>query len=262
MRFSQNDPPIRDRRSAPFPTHFLITFIESGASKVSCSANPFIMMKSLTEQLGGKPKEIQRQGKKYLAYVTEREQSNAIQKITHINKFKVTVETHPSFNDTKRIIYTSRYTPTTDFSAFAGGLAEDYGVTEVRQATWIKSRNANSIAYQITFPGHDAPEFIVIPGEQGRTKTYPVATWPPMCKKCLEYGHVIAYCQPHTPQRCKKCAGEHDREDCTVRQPKCYHCSCMHEAGDRDCHGPKKNNNHTKRTQSYTETSHPNLERR
>ena len=89
------------------------------------------MIKSLEDQLGGRPESVRKQGMKYLTHVTKLEQSNTIQKITHIDKHKVTVEIHPSFNSTKRIIYTPCYTLKTDLKGFAAGLAKDFGATEL-----------------------------------------------------------------------------------------------------------------------------------
>ena len=152
MHSSQDDPPSEEKRPTPFPTHFLITLKDNGASRTAPSINPFTMMKSLVQQLGGKPESVRRQGLKYLAHVVNSEQSAAIQEITHIDKHGVTVELHPSFNSTKRIIFTSNYTPTTDLGALKAGLKQDYEVTDVSLAKWIKPRNPCSKAYQITFP--------------------------------------------------------------------------------------------------------------
>ena len=52
---------------------------------------------------------------------------------------------------------------------------------------------------------------------------------------CLKYGHVSKYCKPNAPQRCQSCAGEHDKKKFTARQPSCYHCLCLHKAGDSVC---------------------------
>ena len=126
--YFQADPATQVKGPPPFPTHFIMTLKDDGASRSPPPINPFAMMKSLAAQLAAK---LKLTGSKFLAHDARSDQSTAIQKSTQIYKRKVIFELHPFFNGSKLIIYTSCYTPTTALSTFAAGLAKYYGVTEV-----------------------------------------------------------------------------------------------------------------------------------
>ncbi|CAH2094955.1 unnamed protein product, partial [Euphydryas editha] len=61
-------------------------------------------------------------------------------------------------------------------------------------------------------------------------------TGPSQCHRCQAFGHSSANC--HRPQKCVRCAGEHNAGDCTRRRdepPTCANCAQSHTANDRRC---------------------------
>ena len=57
---------------------------------------------------------------------------------------------------------------------------------------------------------------------------------PIMCRKCLEYGHEMNYCDGKLI--CGKCSGEvYERSKCTDEAVKRFHCDQNHEAEVNMC---------------------------
>ena len=81
-----------------------------------------------------------------------------------------------------------------------------------------------------------------MPGEQAKTKVYKIKRKPPMCRKCLEYGHSVKYCRGNLS--CARCGrADHEADDCQESQKSCFHCDEDHYAGSKVCKERKKRKN-------------------
>ena len=117
------------------------------------------------------------------------------------------------------------------FQAFQTRLKEQYGLHEVVEATWVKTKqNGSAHSLLLTFYG-ELPQYINVPGEMTRTKVYEHKQRPFMCRNCLEYGHGKNSCQ--NEKRCSK--ENHEKSECKSDGARCYHCGQDHEVGDGTC---------------------------
>ena len=146
---------------------------------------------------------------------------------------------HKHFNDTKVVFYTYQH-EFTNTEKFKEGLQEDYQITELIPAHWIKTKNMKATAFLATFKGKNIPQYISIPGEQAKTKLYEHIPNPIRCNKCQSYGHTEKYCKNSVPI-CGKCSTPgHRIETCNSASIKCHHCSEPHYAGHRACQKQKE----------------------
>ena len=144
---------------------------------------------------------------------------------------EVTVNT--ALNINKGFVYIYGYNMV-DFESFKEGLTKQYGLSSVIEATWIKSKRANSAKpLLLTFP-NELPLYLDIPGEMMRTKVLEYKQRPLICRKCMEYGHGKNQCDRE--QTCSRCGmSGHGRDDCNSDEMKCFHCEGNHEAGSNLC---------------------------
>lgn len=211
------------------PKYFTLTFTETSNEK---STNPYQLLKAITSTIGSKPKTIRRQGENYVITIDPKFNEKILQ-IRSVSGSPCTITKHSSMNSTTGLIYTYDILAENS-SSFMAGLKSEYNLEEIKHATWIKPRNKRAIAFLVTFQKIELPEFIVIPGEQSKTKVYPYIPKPMRCRKCQDYLHTMKYCES-SEIVCGKCSEAHLTETCTSSTLKCFHCNGAHEAGNRRC---------------------------
>lgn len=210
---------------------FFILAMPPGRKRQVC---PFRFEKSLTDQLNGQPKRIQSSGRDgFLIEVCSEEQSNKIKQISHIEGEQCTIKEHTFFNQSKAIIYLQN-NDINNFSSFRDGLKQEYQITDVNEATWIKPRHPDTKVFSLTFQNDNIPEYIKVIGEYSLTKVYPQKNKPLQCARCQEYGHVAARCSARASV-CGKCSEQHDTRDCTADTHRCSNCNGDHRAGHSSC---------------------------
>ncbi|CAL9687399.1 unnamed protein product [Knipowitschia caucasica] len=110
--------------------------------------------------------------------------------------------------------------------------AEVSGVRRFK--TMRKGERSDSTAVLLTFKDESLPQKVSL-----GYLVYPVKPYvrPPLrCYKCQRFGHIAAVCRGS--RRCGKCAGDHDRSECTSSEVKCCNCGGNHMAAFRGCeHG-------------------------
>ena len=165
--------------------------------------------------------------------VASKEQSTAMQEVKDINGISVKVGVNTALNVNKGVLYIYGYNMV-DFEAFKAGLAEQYGLSSVVEAAWIKPRRGNNAKpVWLTFP-IGLPQHLNIPGEMMMTKVLEYKRRQLMCKRCLIYGHGKNQCEKE--YRCGKCeTNRHMKQECSGAEVKCFHCKEGHEAGSGWC---------------------------
>ena len=179
--------------------------------------------------IGSKPKAIRTvNSTTFRVEVGSIEQSTAQLNITEINGIDAEITVNITFHKIKGLVCIYEYNMC-GFQEFQSRLKEQYGLHEIVEATWIKTkRNNNARPLLLTFC-RELPQYIDVPGEIVRTKVFEYKQRPLMCRKCLEYGHGKNHCEGK--QRCGKCSGEgHEISECTDEAVKCYHWGQHHGA--------------------------------
>lgn len=212
------------------PSHFLCKLDPA----LKRSLSPWTLEKCLHHKLGEKPVSIRSSGPDgFVIHVAEGTRPSLIQEITAINNIPVTISEHPHFNTQQGLIFIQEYN-LSDFERYRAGLIEEFGLQDAVRASWIHPRNPASSALLLTFRDN-CPDYIDVPGEQGRVKVYEYVPKPMMCNLCLDYGHTAKHCQRSTTI-CGKCAGSgHAAAACTSLTKECHHCSGDHFAGSSKC---------------------------
>ena len=96
--------------------------------------------------------------------------------MTNVLNVKCEVTHHRSFNSTKGLIYVTHF-DVADEESFKQGLQEEYNISEMLSAKWIKLRDQNSQAFLLTFNQTKIPEFTLLKifvKSTGNSITYPV----------------------------------------------------------------------------------------
>lgn len=225
-----NEQVMQETQLPKFVTHFDCTISVEDKRKIS----PWLLEKSITTHLGGKPKSIRSSNKSaFTVEVKDQLQSRKIKLLTNINEFPVTVSENLNYGTQKGLIYVYEYNMT-NFDKYKQGLLNKCGVQDAAVASWITPRSKQATPILVTLRGLVLPEFLDIPGEQAKTKIFEMKPKPMLCKKCQTYGHGVKYCERE--ERCAKCSEEgHQMNQCAAESPKCYHCSDNHIAGAREC---------------------------
>ena len=81
-----------------------------------------------------------------------------------------------------------------DVQLFKEELLENYNVSEIKRAEFIKTRNPNTKAFIITLSQEKLPYTLYIPGERSDTKVIPSNNKPMLCRNCQKYGHTDKRC--------------------------------------------------------------------
>ena len=92
-----------------------------------------------------------------------------MQEVKDINGISVEVSVNTVLNVNKMLFYIYGYNMV-DFEGFKAELAEQYGLSNVVEATWITPRRGNNAKpLLLTFPD-ELPQYLNIPGEMMMTK--------------------------------------------------------------------------------------------
>ena len=218
-------------KTESFTKYFLIS-MQTGVKRTLC---PFEFERMLSDKLGGPPESISGSGRDgFLVSVYSKVQSERIINIGEVCGTQCTVMEDKFFNECKGLIYVYGY-EINDLESFKEGLAEEYNVTEVIRATWIKTRSEGTQCFLVTFKEEVLPKFVNIPGEAQLTQIYEYKDRPMQCAKCLKYGHTAKRCSNDFPI-CAKCASVgHQAKDCTSEHLMCHNCGGNHRAGNFIC---------------------------
>lgn len=212
-----------------FITHFDCSMGSDNKRKMS----PWTLEKCIAVHLGSKPAAIRSSKNAFTVVVRDRHQSMKMKSLTTINDLPVTVTQNLTYGTQKGLIFVYEY-DMSNFENYKLGLLDRCGVQDAVVADWIKVKNPLATPMVVTFRGPTLPEYIAIPGEQAMTKVLEMKQKPLMCKKCLEYGHGVKFCQGE--ERCAHCGEEgHQVENCSAEGPTCFHCSSNHIAGAKEC---------------------------
>ena len=125
--------------------------------------------------------------------VRSREQGNKINELNNVNNIKCKYEKHLYLNQSKGLIYVYEY-DISDLIEFTLGLQENYKITSVESATFIKARSEHTSVFLLTFDQETPPDSIYIPGERSDTRVRPFINKPKHRKNCQLYGHTASRC--------------------------------------------------------------------
>ena len=156
--------------------------------------------------------------------------------ISQICRKECTVKEHPFFNGVKGLIYIKNNI-IEDKESFGERLPEEYMVTKVEVATWIKNRDEGTAAFILTFQ-RNMPEYIRIVGEYTLTRPQAYNEKTMQCAECQQYGYAIKRFSAAV-FTCRKCAKEHPIWECTSDDVRCSNCDDEHRAGSKECNRRK-----------------------
>jgi len=211
-------------------TKYHVIEVEEGRKR---KLNPFRAFDDIKFHIKGEPEDFSSIGKdKFLVTVKSKQQSEDLKKLRALDSVPCNVVAHKNMNYSKGLIYVREFDiGEEDLKA---GLADQY-VTEVKSATWIKTKSESVKPFLITFAVDSIPEYIRIPGESFRTVVYEYVQRPMQCRKCQQYGHTMKWCTSEVAV-CGKCATSgHSTADCQATEAKCIHCEEGHYAWNRKC---------------------------
>ena len=120
-----------------------------------------------------------------------------------------------------------------DFEGYKKGIQDQYGITSVEEAIWIKPKQNSAAKPLILGFRSELPTYIDLPGESLRTKVYEYRKLPILCSNCLEYGHPKRVCRSF--KRCINCTSTNHEVEVCDKESKCLHCSNHHRTGNRKC---------------------------
>ena len=151
-----------------FATHFDCEMEESDKRKFT----PWLEERSLERELGSKLKTIRTTSNTtFRIEVNNSEQSNAMQTITNINGIQTKISVNTILQTTEGLIYVYGYNMV-DFKTLREGLMNQFGLQDVIEASWIKSRgNGNAKPLLLHFR-NEIPQYIDVPGEMMPSKVY------------------------------------------------------------------------------------------
>ena len=202
------------------------------------TVNPYSVLNCIAEKTGQKPLFLHGDGKFLTLKVKNKEQADKVIQISKINEVNCTITPHPVFNTSKGLIFLQEF-DVDNLEDFEAEMKDNYNVSKVEKADFIKCRNPETKAYIVEFTQEYTPYSIYIPGERADTRVQPYKRRPMLCKQCLDYGHTAKHC--HNDPRCKTCSTVgHTRDQCTADRPYCRHCQGEHATGSRDCDRYKK----------------------
>jgi len=219
-------------KSESFERHFTIELPPSTKRQI----NPFEIEKEISGRIGGTPKSIGSHGRNgILVEVRNKQQSEKIRSLATLCNLQCNTRSFTFYNETKGMIYIYN-NEMDDIESFCAGLKEEYDLSSVIEANWIKARN-NGRAFLIATNQNELPKYLRIIGEFSLTKVYPYRDLPRKCNRCLTYGHPMKFCKS-AHANCERCAGPHATADCMLGVDECatcYNCSGSHPSGDASC---------------------------
>lgn len=144
------------------------------------------------------------------------------------NKYDISVEEHPSFNNTQGLIYCYELKQM-DQSEILEEL-QNQGVINVHAMTKLINGVRSSIGlYVITFKAHVLPKYIKVGYLTIKVKTY--IPNPMRCVLCQKFGHTQKYCTEK--KICNECSEPLPHENCGP--VKCNNCNENHTSNSKRC---------------------------
>ena len=225
----QNNNEHSDTQRTRFATHFDCEMTEQDKRRFT----PWLLEKCLEKVLNKKPLTIRSKTKTiFTVEVSSAEESRVMQTLSNLNGIHIKTTINTSLNIRKGLTYIYNYN-LADFPEFRKELMEQYGLLDVIEPGWIRSRNTKAKPLLLTFRD-EVPQYLDIPGENMKAKVYEYKDRPLLCKMCLRFGHSKKNCQE--TQRCAKCSElNHSVEECQSETIKCLHCNEGHQTGNYRC---------------------------
>lgn len=111
------------------------------------------------------------------------------------------VTNHHNYKCGKGLIYIYD-SEISDVNEFEMGLKENFNISSVEYAHFIKTKNDQTKVFILHFRQETLPRSIYIPGEKADTIIYPFDNRPMMCRNCQQYGHTAKRCHNTICRRC------------------------------------------------------------
>ena len=222
---------VDNLQEVPFNKYFIIKFSEQSKRQI----NPYAVINKIEEVTGNTPKSVTGNNRlSFTAVVRNADQSAKINNVTEVGGFSCEVQVHSKFCHSKGIIYIKGF-EITDIEDFKSYLQENYPISDISPATFIKTRDPQTQAFLITFNQEQPPYSLYIPGERQDTLVYQYRNKPLICHKCQQYGHSQKWCKA-AESVCRRCSNPgHTIAECVAEQPLCIHCKEAHMTGSREC---------------------------
>ena len=201
---------------------------------------PWLLEKSITQQLNNKPKCLRTNGKNlFLVEVSNEREGSELKQLKTINGTEVTISENRNVNTRKGLTYVYEY-DLSDFESCRMGMLQNPAIKYVVIATWITPRVANSKTLLITFAGTLPPEYINVAGKRQLSNIFRYKEKPMLCRKCQKYSHTVKQCSSENVI-CGNCSAVgHMKDNCSAVSLTCYHCGDEHRVRDRRCPEQKK----------------------
>ena len=194
--------------------------------------SPFAISKGIIG-LAGEPKSVKKTSFGLLIEVVKKCHADCLLKTEVMANIPVKVSPHRTLNTVKGVIRCKEVRGMPE-AEIAKELHDQF-VTDVKRI-YIHRRQTPTDTYILTFGKTDLPSAIKV--GYMNVKVNPYIPNPLRCYKCQDYGHGSDKCTHK--ERCSRCGQGHSRQNCTVDEPHCVHCSLNHETSDRECNRYKQ----------------------
>ena len=104
------------------------------------------------------------------------------------------------------------------------------------ETSFIKSRNSNTTAINLTFNQQEQPYVIYISGQPSDLAVYKYQDRPVICHNCHKNGHTKTSCK--RKRLCRNCGEDDhasDKNNKCPNQSNCANCGEGHMAGSNNC---------------------------
>ena len=197
--------------------------------------NPWLVEKMIKDHIGREPRRCRgKPGEEdtFIVEISTEQESRLMSTLLRIGNHDVTVTVNNTHDIQKGLIYIQAY-DLVEFDTYKRGLQNQYNITSVEHAHWIKTKNNANQALIIGFQG-ELPTYLDIPCENMRTVVHEYKKLPNFCRKCLDYGHSQRVCREDT-QKCTNCTSDQHAYPPCDEDSKCSHCAQTHRTGDKNC---------------------------
>ena len=201
-----------------FPKTDQISFYEiTFEGDLKRSVNPFKIHERIHQVITELPKRLFSINRnKIVIEVTPKESTKTVTTIVDIDGVPCKIAPYAPFNTLRGLIYVKYidFKIENNLIDLSSWLAENYNITNVSLAPFIKPRDNQTTALIVTFNENSLPYSIYIPGEETDTKVYPYINKPMLCANFQNYGHTAARCRS-TTAICRKCSlPGHMKQNC------------------------------------------------
>ena len=128
--------------------------------------NPWAIEKSLTQEIGSKPATIRSTNESdFIIEISNEKENKILPTITSLSspqlqeRVKVETVACDKINHTQGLIYIHDY-KITDIEKNSNELKKEYNLLDVKNATWITTKNISSTPIVLTFKEKEPPRFI------------------------------------------------------------------------------------------------------